>query len=108
MTTVTVVDRVVNTVRVPTGAPVAVVVREVIKVLTVGQQGPAGASAASYLHTQASASAAWTINHNLGFRPNVSVRNNGGMEVWAEVLHVSVNQALVSSDVPFAGTATCS
>jgi hypothetical protein len=79
-------------------------------VLTVGQ-GPAGApgggggASERYLHTQSVPSAAWVVNHNLGFRPNVSVTTLGGVVVWAEVLHVSINQAQVLFDDPRAGLA---
>lgn len=80
-------------------------------VVTVGQQGPAGppgSAGASYTHVQASASAAWTINHNLGFRPNVVVFSTGGLVLLADVVHASVNQAIVSFAVPLAGSARCS
>jgi Major tropism determinant N-terminal domain len=50
----------------------------------------------------------WTVNHNLGFRPAVTVLSPGGAEVWAEVIHASVNQALVYFDAPYAGVAICS
>jgi len=70
--------------------------------------GPAGASGngARYTHTQATASAIWTANHNLGYRPTVSVFSAGGVEVEAEVLHVSVNQTRISFNVAVTGTAT--
>ncbi len=73
-----------------------------------GPAGPAGASGSSYTHTQAGAATTWTVNHNLGFKPNTSVQSVGGVEIWAEILHVSTNQLLVLFDAPFNGFAVCS
>lgn len=36
----------------------------------------------AYRHYQSSASAVWTINHPLGFMPNVTVVDSLGIEVW--------------------------
>lgn len=61
----------------------------------------------AYVHGQAIASAEWTINHNLGFRPMISCYTTGGVEFEAEVVHVSENQALARTAVPVAGQARC-
>lgn len=70
-----------------------------------GDQGDPGVNGAGYEHEQAAASDEWTVNHNLGFYPSVAVRSTGGVEVEAEVLHVSVNQFKVYFSAPFAGFA---
>lgn len=67
--------------------------------------GPAGQSGAGYTHTQGSAATTWTVNHNLGVRPAVDISNAGGQKVNAEVLHLSLNQAVISFVIPTAGTA---
>lgn len=67
--------------------------------------GPPGPSGAGYTHTQVGASTSWTINHNLGVRPNVDIANSGGQKVNAEVLHTSLNQVVISFVTPTAGTA---
>ena len=59
----------------------------------------------SYTHTQGSASATWTINHNLGFTPNVAVFSSGGVIVDAEIHSTSINQTIIYFNSPFAGTA---
>ena len=59
----------------------------------------------SYVHTQASASATWTVNHNLGFVPACEVYSSGGAEVDAEVVHTSVNQTIIYFVAAFAGSA---
>jgi len=61
----------------------------------------------SYEHVQSSASATWTINHNLGFKPNITLRTTGGVEFEAEITHVSDNQAIVSLATAMAGYARC-
>ena len=73
-----------------------------------GPQGPPGDGASTFEHTQATADSTWTVNHNLGFRPAVTVLSPGGLEMLAEVLHTSLNQALVYFDAPKAGNAICS
>lgn len=71
---------------------------------TAGGQ-PLGAGSPNYVHTQGSASTAWTVNHNLGFRPAVEVFSVGGAEIDAEVLHTSVNQTVITFTTSTAGSA---
>lgn len=81
-----------------------------VSIVTVGIQGPPGidgVTAASYVHTQATPSTTWTINHNLGFRPAVELYTVGGVEFDAEVVHVSNNQAIVYLVSSIAGSARC-
>ena len=73
-----------------------------------GPAGPPGASGGSYTHTQALAATLWIVNHNLGFRPALSVLGVGGGQVWAQVIHTSANQAYVYFDSPAIGSAVCS
>jgi hypothetical protein len=77
---------------------------------TTGPQGPPGADgadASSYTHTQASASSTWTIAHNLGWRPTITVLTTGGLQVIAEIVHLSTNTAQVLFVEPMAGSARC-
>lgn len=62
---------------------------------------------AIYEHQQSSPSTSWTVNHNLNHRPNVTVLSSGGVEVWAEVIHASLNQVMVYFDQPTTGTVIC-
>jgi hypothetical protein len=48
------------------------------------------------------------VNHNLGFRPAASILSVGGKEMWAEVIHTSVNQFIAYFDAPISGVAICS
>lgn len=61
-----------------------------------GPAGPIGPPGTAYEHTQAIAATVWTVNHNLGFRPDVAVFTTGGLEVEAEVLHMSTNQTQIT------------
>jgi hypothetical protein len=59
----------------------------------------------AYLHTQNVPATVWTINHNLGLRPAVSIIDTGGNEVEAEVSHTSTNQLVIRFAIPLAGLA---
>lgn len=72
----------------------------------IGAPGRDGA-AEDYEHIQASPLAMWTVNHNLGVRPTVTVLSPGGVEVLAHVVHASDNQALIYFAQPYAGSARC-
>lgn len=79
--------------------PVAVTVVEA----GVGPQGPPGPpGGGSYQHTQSTPASTWVVNHNLGFRPDVSVFSPGGIEVEAEIAHVSTTQ----TEIRFSAAAT--
>ena len=75
----------------------------VVKVTTAGPQGPAGGVA--YVHTQATPSTTWTINHNLGYRPAVELLDTGSQEIDAEIAHPSANQTVVTLNPATAGLA---
>ncbi|PPD34045.1 MAG: hypothetical protein CTY19_05945 [Methylomonas sp.] len=62
-------------------------------------------SGVAYLHTQNVPATSWTINHNLGLRPAVSIIDTGGNEVEAEVSHTSANQLVIRFAIPLAGLA---
>lgn len=60
---------------------------------------------AAYTHTQGSASATWTINHNLGRKVSVTLFTVGGMQMLGDVTHTSINQAVVNFASAVAGSA---
>jgi hypothetical protein len=72
----------------------------------LGPEGPPGGG--YYRHDQAVAATPWVINHNFGYRPNVKPFTVGGVEVLAELIHTSDNQAQILFDSPLAGYAICS
>jgi hypothetical protein len=77
--------------------------RSTVHVRYVGIQGPAGAASSGIEFQFPSASATWTVNHNLGVRPACAVFTPGGGQMWGDVLHVSVNQLTVAFNTPQSG-----
>lgn len=62
-----------------------------------GPQGPTGPTGGNqYVHVQSSALVTWTVNHNLGHYPDVTILSVGGIEVVAGIAHQSLNQFLVT------------
>jgi hypothetical protein len=72
-----------------------------------GIPGPMG-QGSSLDFIQSSALPVWTVAHNLGYRPIVSVYSTGGVEIiGGEIVHLSVNTLQITFDIPFAGAARC-
>ena len=66
----------------------------------------AGGSDKNYVHTQEQASKEWTITHNLGKYPAVSVVDSAGTEVEGEVHYVDLNKVKLIFSAEFSGKAT--
>lgn len=71
-----------------------------------GIQGPVGPRP-EFAFSSPSPTGPWIINHNLGFEPDVIVKDLGGNVVQAQLLHTSLNQVITYFNVPQAGTARC-
>jgi hypothetical protein len=61
----------------------------------------------TYTHTQQTPAMIWTINHNLGRYPDITLLESNGDEFIAEVHHVTINQVTVNLVIPFTGIAQC-
>lgn len=72
-----------------------------------GPMGPKGDPGDGFDFVQASPSDEWVVNHNLGFRPSVTVLSPGGVEVAASVIHQSINQLRVYFAAPQSGAVHC-
>jgi hypothetical protein len=59
----------------------------------------------TYVHTQSFPSATWTISHNLGRRPSVTVVDSAGSVVIGEVTYLSDNSLRVEFSAGFSGQA---
>jgi hypothetical protein len=91
----------------PAGPSVSLLsTRAELTVINIAQRGRDGVAEA-YGHNQPSAASEWTINHNLGYRPSVTLYSIGGAEIDAEVIHISVNQARAYFATNVAGSARC-
>jgi hypothetical protein len=75
-----------------------------------GPQGPQGDPGADgfYHHSQLSADTTWTINHNLGRNPVVSVLDSAGSQIECSVSHTSINQVVLTLGYALSGTADLS
>lgn len=84
--------------------------RDAVEVVSEGVQGPPGPPGengvgSTFTHSQPAAAAEWIINHNLGYRPSVTLYSTGGAEIEAEVVHISNNQARAYFAIAIAGSA---
>ena len=77
----------------------------IITVQTPGPQGPSASAQIFYVHTQALASATWTINHNLNGNPTAVVLDSAGTQCEGTFSYPTVNQMLISFNSAFTGTA---
>ena len=58
-----------------------------------------------YTHNQLASASTWTITHNLGFFPSVTVIDSGNNTVIGNVTYISENQLSVSFNATFGGKA---
>lgn len=71
-----------------------------------GPQGPPGSGVdLNYTHAQSVASATWTIAHNLGKRPSVTVVDSAGDVCVGNVHYTDANNLTVTFSAAFAGVA---
>ena len=59
----------------------------------------------AYTHTQGVASDTWTINHNLGFYPNLTVQDSGGTIYEGEITYTNTVSLTVTFSSAFSGKA---
>lgn len=59
-------------------------------------------------YAQTTPASEWTITHNLGKRPNVSVYDSEGDEVLIDVEHLNNNTIHILWPVPTSGSVICS
>ena len=70
-----------------------------------GPQGPPGPAGGTYRHVQGTASAQWTIQHNLGFYPAVTLVDSTGREFVAELTFPDMNTAIATLSAATGGEA---
>lgn len=75
-----------------------------------GIQGPTGpqgepSGPVFYQHTQYTASDTWTINHNLGYAPNVTVADSAGTIVEGDLQYVDGTTVIIRFSAEFSGSA---
>jgi hypothetical protein len=91
-----------------------VVTEEIIQVEigTFGPQGPPGPAGPAgsttsvfYVHNQATPSATWTIDHNLGGHPTAVVQDSGGTTCEGNFAYPSINRLVITFSAAFSGVA---
>ena len=70
-----------------------------------GATGPQGASGGFFTFTQASPASTWTIAHNLGYRPNISVVDSAGSQVEGNAVWTDINNLTITFSGAFSGVA---
>jgi hypothetical protein len=79
-----------------------------------GPQGPGGKDGVqpedlialvSYRHTQNTPLTIWTVVHNLGFYPNVTVFNSAGDQVEGSATHNDTNSLTITFSTALSGKA---
>lgn len=72
-----------------------------------GVQGPPGqgATTLSYTFEQQVDSASWSINHNLGYRPAVTVQDYGKITIEGEINHINANTLIITFSAAISGYA---
>jgi hypothetical protein len=70
-----------------------------------GTGGGGSSGVTTYVHTQSSSSATWTINHGLGSIPSTELFNSSNVEIEGTVSHPSVNATEVTFSSPISGFA---
>lgn len=59
----------------------------------------------TYEYYQPTASDTWTIDHNLGYKPNITVMDSSGEQIVPDISHTSDDQAVLTFSAPVAGEA---
>ena len=75
-----------------------------------GAQGPQGAKgdtlfSYSYAFEQQVESTSWSINHNLTYRPAVTIQDYGKNTIEGDLDHITTNTVVVNFALPIAGYA---
>ena len=67
--------------------------------------GSAGPGDLHYTFTQLTAAATWTVAHNLGKYPSVSIVDTGNTQLMADVHYVDANNLTISFGAATSGSA---
>jgi len=73
----------------------------------VNQTGGGGGSDAAYVHTQGSAAVVWTVAHNLGKYPAISVVDSGGSAIIPDVHYDNTSQVTLTFGSATSGLVFC-
>jgi hypothetical protein len=94
-----------NNVIVNEDTPNTVIINQDAQNQVVVRLGGAAGNTRRHVHTQASPSTTWTINHTLGGKPSVTVVDSADTMVIGEVTYNSNSQVVVEFTAAFSGYA---
>jgi len=89
----------------PDGAAGAVLTKASAADYDMAWEPPPTPLATTFRYVQATPQAIWTVTHNLGFYPNVSVVDSSGREVVGEINYIDVNTVQLTFSGAFGGEA---
>lgn len=81
------------------------VTEEIVSVIDVGIQGPAGPASTTYVHTQSVPSDEWVIEHGLAQYPSVTVVDSAGHTIISDVRYDTDSSLTVFFSASFSGKA---
>lgn len=81
-------------------------IEQMLNIVTAS--GPISGPISTYRHIQAIPAAEWTVQHMLGFKPNIQLFDDAGREIDGAISHESNNVLKVSFIRPVAGEGYCS
>lgn len=90
--------------------PVVIVVEEgdnvIVTVSGEGPRGPVGGVGPDHFtFNQGAPSAKWTVQHNLGKQPSVTVFDSAKTQIEGDVEHISANELTITFGAAFSGVA---
>lgn len=94
-----------NNVIVNEDTPNTVIINQDAQNQVVVRLGGAAGNTRRYVHTQASPSTTWVINHSLGGKPSITVVDSADTMVIGEVTYNSNSQVTVEFTAAFSGYA---
>ncbi len=87
-----------------TGYNKSTVVNQPVK-NTIDISGLKGGGDLSYVHNQTTASAVWNVTHSLIKKPAVTIIDDDGFEIEADIEHLSDNSVTITFSEAITGTA---
>lgn len=104
-----------NTIQIQSGASTSITVKQTgyNKSTVVNQpvqntidiSGLKGGGDLSYVHNQTTASAVWNVTHSLIKKPAVTIIDDDGFEIEADIEHLSDNAVTITFSEAITGTA---
>jgi hypothetical protein len=73
-----------------------------------GPPGAPGSAPQAYVHDQGVPDDTWTIDHNLGYYPNIYCEDSAGTAVVGDIEHPNLNRSIVTFVSASGGKAYCS